>query len=248
MDMDTLTGTDMGIPTATDAVAGGALLRLMTWLSPSFPVGAFAYSHGIEYAVEAGFVRDCPTLIQWMEGVLVFGAGRIDAALFRAAWEAATKGDDDALAAISERADILRGTAELSLESASQGRAFLNTVMRVWPYPGLDRWHDALSATGREPAYAVAVGIAAALAEAPLKPALSAYLHAFAANLVSAGVRLVPLGQTDGQKAMAALEPGILSATEAALDRAPDDIGGASVMVDWTSMQHETQYSRLFRS
>jgi len=232
----------------TDTLTPAALYRLQTWLSSSFPTGAFAFSHGLEYAVEAGAVGDAEQLTEWLSGIVRFGAGRVDAALFRAAWHATADRDDDALAEIAERADALRGSIELALESSAQGQAYLDGLIKVWPHPRLVGWQTALHEAGRMPAYAIAVAVAAALAEIPLRPALVAYLNAFAANLVSATVRLVPLGQTDGQRAMAALEPTILGAVEAALEREPDDFGSAALIVDWTSMHHETQYTRLFRS
>ena len=224
------------------------LYRLMTWLSPSFPVGAFAYSHGLEYAIEIEAVRDRASLTRWLDGVLDFGTGRTDAAFLRAAWQAVTDENHARLARIAEQAEALRGTSELALECRSQGRAFLETVSEVWPNPGLTRWRDDLAAAQREPAYAVAVGVVSGFARVPLKSALVAYLNAFAANLVSAGVRLIPLGQTDGQRALAALEEVILSAADAALRRPGNDMGSAALTVDWMSMQHETQYTRLFRS
>ena len=220
----------------------------MTWLSPGFPVGAFAYSHGLEHAVAHGDVDDAPALIRWIGGILDFGTGRIDAALFRTAHEAIHDADDARLAWAVERGEAQRGTAELALESVAQGRAFLDTMRNVWPHDRLTAWHEALEASGRKPAYPIAVGVACALTDIALRPALVAYLNAFAANLVSAAVRLVPLGQTDGQRALAALEAPILRAAAAALARRPDDLGGAALAVDWHSMQHETQYTRLFRS
>ena len=229
-------------------ITDDGLCRLMTWLSPNFPVGAFAYSHGLEYAVETGDLHDAESLTRWVGGIVTFGAGRVDDALLCSAFRAVCSNDAAQLAWAVERADAHRGTSELALESAGQGRAFLQTLLQVWPHPRLTRWSDELERTGREPAYAVAVGVACALADIPLRPSLVAYLNAFAANLVSAMVRLVPLGQTDGQRSLAALEETILSAAEAALRRAPDDLGSTAVTVDWMSMQHETQYTRLFRS
>lgn len=224
------------------------LYRLMTWLSPNFPVGAFAYSHGLEYAVETQDVRDGDSLTQWVGGIITFGAGRVDGALFRAAWEAVRANDDEKLAETVARADALRGTSEMARESSAQGRAYLGTLLKTWPQPRLQAWADALAEQQREPAYGVAVAVAAALADVPLKAALVALLNAFAANLVSAGVRLVPLGQTDGQRAMADLEAVVINAADQILQRDADDVGSAAIMVDWMSMQHETQYTRLFRS
>ncbi|EKV27486.1 Urease accessory protein UreF [Caenispirillum salinarum AK4] len=220
------------------------LYRLMTWLSPSFPVGAYTYSHGLEWAVETGAVRDRQTLTDWVEGVLLHGAGRSDADLFREAHGA----EGAALDRVIEVADALRGTAELAMESANQGRAFLTAVTASWPHPRLEDLATRCRALERPPAYPVAVAVAASAHGVPLAPALTAFLHALAANLVSAAVRLVPLGQTDGQKAQAALADTVHEAAAAALGRDWDDLGAAAPVVDLFSMFHETQYTRLFRS
>jgi len=222
--------------------------RLMTWLSPSFPVGAFSYSHGIEFAVEGGLVSDRGTLTRWVDAIVLHGAGRNDATLFRAAWQSVTDDDPKALVWAAEMADVYRATSETALESTGQGRAFLEALTAVWPEPEITKWTKALAAMDRPPAYAVTVGVAAAVAKIPLRPALIAYLHALAANLVSAGVRLVPLGQTDGQLTLAALEATVHAAANQALSRPIDDFGTTAPMLDWASMKHETQYTRLFRS
>lgn len=221
-----------------------ALLRLMAWLSPSFPVGAFGYSHGLEQAVEAGLVRDLGGTVDWVRAIVRHGGGRVDADLFLAAHGA----EGDALDAVVELADVWRGSQELALESAAQGAAFVLAVSSAWPDPWWDQWRARLKAMERQPAYAVAVAVAASRAGIKAEDALAAFLHAFAANLVSALVRLVPLGQSDGQRAIAALEPVVLDAVTAALSRPAADRGGALPMLDWCSMAHETQYTRLFRS
>ncbi|MCR6631902.1 MAG: urease accessory protein UreF [Magnetospirillum sp.] len=222
-----------------------ALLRLMAWLSPSFPVGAFSYSHGLEHAVEVGLVGDLATTVDWVRTLLLHGSGRVDADLFLAAYDASS---GDALDEVVELADAWRGTRELALESAAQGQAFVLAVASAWPDPWWAEWQARLKAARRQPAYAVAVAVAAVRAGIPAADALAAFLHAFAANLVSAAVRLVPLGQSDGQRAIAALEPVVLQAVEAALARPAGDRGAATPMLDWCSMSHETQYTRLFRS
>ncbi len=224
------------------------LLRLMAWLSPSFPVGAYSYSHGIEYAVETGWVTDRESLRHWIGRILRNGAGQTDAALFRAAHEAVTARDTARLLWALEYGDAWRATRELGLESANQGEAFMTAVGASWPAAGLD-WGKAQATASKRPCvYPVAVGMAAAAHEVPLSAALSAYLQAFAANLVSAGLRLIPLGQTEGQNVLAALEKEVLEATAEALERPLEDTGQATWMVDWTSARHETQYTRLFRS
>ena len=177
-----------------------------------------------------------------------FGAGRIDAVLFCAAWRAARAGDLDAIFDIGVDADCWRGTAEMALEATAQGRAFVSTAQKVWGDGILTLWAKRMRDDDRLPSYPVAVGIAAAEADVPLRDALSAFLHAMAANLVSSAVRLVPLGQTDGVRTLASLDKAVAMATETAMNTDPVNLGAAAPMVDWTSMKHETQYTRLFRS
>jgi urease accessory protein len=229
----------------TTMTTEAALYRLMTWLSPSYPLGAFSYSHGLEYAIEAGLVRDGDGLAEWVATVLEAGAGLSDGALLAAAWSAAMARDEAALDEVTALATAWRGTAETALESAAQGAAFLATTRAAWPHPLLDtlslRHRGAL-------ALAVAVGAAGAVHEVPLSALLTAYLHGFAANLVSAGVRLIPLGQSEGQRVIAVLES-VIARLARRIEATPiDEIGTAAPLVDWCSMQHETQYTRLFRS
>ena len=168
--------------------------------------------------------------------------------LFCAAWRAALSGDEDVLFDIGVEADCWRGTSEMALEATAQGRAFVSTVSKVWGDGMLTRWADKMRADDRLPSYPVAVGIAAAVAKVPLREALTAFLHAMAANLVSSAVRLVPLGQTDGVRSLSSLDDAVSVAVDHAMAADLDDLGAAAPMVDWTSMKHETQYTRLFRS
>jgi urease accessory protein len=232
----------------TEGISTTGVYRLAVWLSPAFPVGAYTYSSGIEHAVEAGLVIDAESLFAWVAAMLRTGQGRVDADFFRDAYAAAADGSEEDLATVAEMADAMRGTRELALESASQGDAFLSAVRAAWPEPRLDALAAQLAALRRKPAYAVAVGVTAAVHAVPRREALTAFLHAVAANLVSAGLRLIPLGQTDGQRVTARLEPVVVRAADDALRRSRSDIGAATPMVDWTSIQHETQYTRLFRS
>jgi urease accessory protein len=222
-----------------------ALYRLMTWMSPAYPVGAFSYSGGIEWAVEAGDVRDAPTLTAWLTTMLSHGSVFSDAVIFCHACRAAAGSDDEALAAAAELAAALAGSRERFLETTAQGQAFLQITQAAWATPALER----LTAAWNGPlAYPVAVAAASAGHGIALGPALHAFLHGTASNLVSAGVRLVPLGQTDGQRVLAALEAPTAQTAERALTTALDDIGIAAVRADIASMRHETQYTRLFRS
>jgi urease accessory protein len=231
---------------STGTITDEGLYRLMAWLSPAYPVGAYAYSHGLEYAVESGVVGDEKSLIAWIEGIVAFGGPRLDGALFTHAWQAVNDRDDETFRWAAERAAAMRGSAELALESRLQGEAFLKTVRASAHAPELDRFVTLMD--GISPSYPISVAIAAALHDVPLRAGLVAYIHAFAANLVSAGVRLIPLGQIAGQRAIEALRPAVLATVDASLRTRPTEIGQAASVVDWTSMKHETQYTRLFRS
>jgi urease accessory protein len=225
-------------------LAAPALYRLLSWLSPAYPVGAFSYSSGIEWAVEAGDIFDADTLRHWLTAMLADGGGFCDAVFFAHAHRAA-KGDDDALRAVAELASAFAPSKERFLETTAQGRAFVEATRAAWPCAALDRlltvWHGPL-------AYPIAVAFATAGHGIALEPALAAFLHAVAANLISAGVRLIPLGQTDGLRVLATLEP-VLAATAAQALVCPlDAIGSAAFRADIAGMRHETQYTRLFRS
>ena len=236
----------MAMADATAMTDGAQLYRLLAWLSPAYPIGAFSYSHGLEYAIEVGLVRNRESLTAWVAGVLANGAGRVDGALFAVAWRAADASDEAALDSVAELAAAWRGTAEMALESRQQGTSFATITKTAWPDARLDAL---LARHDGEIALPVAVGVAAAWHGIALSAALTGYLHAFAANLVSAAVRAIPLGQTDGQRTLAALEPNVVEAGARAIAvRSLDDVGSAAPLVDWCSMRHETQYTRLFRS
>jgi urease accessory protein len=211
------------------------LLNLLAWLSPAFPTGGFAYSHGLEWAVEAGDVRDADSLLDWLTDVLAHGSGRTDTILLRHAHRAAT--DSVALSDIVALATACAPARERRDEASNQGRAFL---LAVAP------WTSTALPDGAT--YSVAVGAAAGERNIPEDETAVAYLQAFATNLISAAVRLVPLGQTAGLRVLAALEPVILATADETKDAALDDVGGCAFRSDLAAMRHETQYTRLFRS
>jgi len=220
-----------------------ALYRLMAWLSPAYPVGAFSYSSGIEWAVEVGDVTDADTLRRWLTAMLTQGAGFCDAVFFAQAYRACAAEDDENLRTVVELAAAMTPSRERFLETTAQGGAFLDTTRATWPSPALDRLSDVGPV-----AYPVAVAASAAGHGIALEPGLGAYLQALVANWVSAGVRLIPLGQTDGQRTIAALEPVVAATAGRARDATLDDAGSATFRADIASMRHETQYTRLFRS
>jgi urease accessory protein len=226
--------------------ASAGQYRLLAWLSPGFPIGAFSFSHGLEAAAESGAVRDRASLQCWIGAVVASGSGRIDSDILRDAYRAALADDIEALTLANRRGLAFRATTEMAVETAAQGAAFLDTCRAAWPEPFLDCWAEKLK--GGSVCYAAAVGAATAQAGIPVECVLLGYLQAMAANLVSAGLRLGIIGQTDGQRILAALEPVIGAAVARALTRSPQAFGSATFAVELASMAHETQYTRLFRS
>ena len=219
--------------TTTDA----SLAKLLTWLSPAFPTGAFAYSHGLEWAVECGDVTGEAALLTWLRDVLRHGAGLTDAILVRHAYRA------DAAGALAEVAEVARAAAtslERRAETCGQGDAFA-LAAEVWGAP-------LLRAIGGPVAYPVAVGALCRAHGVAEDAATLGLLHAFAANLVGAAVRLIPLGQTAGLRVLAALEPALHEVAGLSRALSLDDIGGACFRSDIAAMRHETQYTRLFRT
>lgn len=222
-----------------------AHLPLMVWLSPSFPVGAFAYSHGLEWAFESGDLHDAATLRDWLDALVSHGSLRNDLILFACAARAIETREDAALIEVAELALALANSAERRLETVTQGNAFVSALRAAWPCAAIERLKAVWDA---DVAYPVAVAVASAGHILPLPAALEAYGLAFVANLVSASVRLGIVGQTDGQKITAGLVPALQEAADAAGSATLDDLGGCTLRSDIASLRHETQYSRLFRS
>ncbi len=220
------TGAPMAMPTDDQ------ILTLSQWLSPAYPVGGFAYSHGLESLVETGAVTDADSLQDWLADVLRYGAGLSDARFLIAAWRA----DAQEVGAVDALCRAFAPSRERLQETDLQGAAFCEVTAEVWG-------GDIAGLT-----YPVALGRAAALAGIP--PALTTrlYLQAFVANLVAAAQRLLPIGQTEGQRLIRALAPLISDITEQALAGSLDDLSGTAFLADIASMKHETQYSRIFRT
>lgn len=219
-------------------VEGAPLLRLLAWLSPSFPVGAFSYSHGLERAVAEGLVADPAGLADWLRQLVEFGSGWNDAVLFAESWRRARSGGD--MADLAELGAALAGTRERHMEAMLQGAAFLKAAAS-WPHAALDR-------LPADCPYCVAVGAVSGAHGLPLDAALAAFLQAFSGNLIQAGIRLSLLGQTDAVAALAALEPVTLAVAARAAKSSLDDLGSATLLSEVMAMRHETQHSRLFRS
>lgn len=217
----------------------------MAWLSPTYPIGAFSYSGGIEWAVEAGDIRDAEALRRWLAVIIREGSAFCDAVFFVHAHGAITANDGAALRRAAELAAAFVSSKERLLETTAQGRAFLDATRAGWPCPALEQldaaWQGAV-------ALPIAAGVACAGHGIACEPALHAFLHALTANAISAGMRLIPLGQTDGQRVLSGLEPDVAAGAARALKTPLDEAGSCVFRAEIASMRHETQYTRLFRS
>jgi urease accessory protein len=236
----------MATMSATDIEADRfAELPLLVWLSPGFPVGSYAYSHGLEWAVEAGHVASAKDLVQWLGDLLEFGAPRADAVVFACAFLSARGTDWPGVTEINALSIALAGSAERSLEICAQGDAFMRAVTTAWTAVLVDspQWPEAGAVS-----YTVAVALAAACAGMSLRVSLQAFILGVIANLVSAAARLGAIGQTEGQRVLSNLLPAVRALGEHASAANRSDISSAAMRSDIASMKHETQYSRLFRS
>jgi len=234
------------MPMRSTPMEGDALYRLMTWLSPAYPIGAFCHSSGLEWAVEAQWVTDRASTKDWVETWLDHGNGWNDAVLFVHAWRAAAAQSHERLKAVAALAAAAHPSSERRLEQLSQGAAFRRIALESGAAP------DFFMAPDGEVAYPIAVAVMAAGHGIAPKPALTASLHAAAGNLVSAAQRLVPLGQKDTQIIIEGLRSAVLAAVDRAMALDDGDpfeaLGGASLLADLASVLHETQYTRLFRT
>lgn len=222
-------------------------LPLLVWLSPGFPVGAFAYSHGLEWSVECGDVSDATSLRLWLGDLCAHGSLRADPVLLMAAYRAGLAQDAGAARDVNDLALALAPSRERRLESAAQGTAFFTAILASWPAPGLAPFAEVWGEAG-DIAYPVAAGLSAAAHGIHAAPLCDAFTLAALSNLVSAAVRLGPIGQTEAQNVIAALCPALREVSRFAVSSTLDDCGTAAWGADIASMRHETQYSRLFRS
>jgi urease accessory protein len=217
----------------------------MAWLSPAYPVGAFSYSSGLEWAIEVGDIKDAESLRRWLAVVIGEGGAFCDAVFLVHAHRAAASHDGKALHDVAELAAAFAPSKERHLETTAQGRAFVEATRAVWPCQAIERLVTAFEGPLT---YPVVVGVTAAGHGIAAGLVLHAYSHAMVANWISAGVRLVPLGQTDGQRILGTLEPVVARTVLRALKTPLDQVGSSALRSDLSSMRHETQYTRLFRS
>jgi len=214
-----------------------ALLRLMSWLSPVFPTGGYAYSAALEQAVANGAVADTATLEAWLKALLAAGPQWNDAVFYAESWRQAKIPEN--LAATAELARAMTGSAERHRETVDQGTGFLEAAAY---------WFDDGALPPRGTPLCVAVGAACGRDTIPLAEGLAAFLHAFVANQLQVAIRLSVTGQRGAAALLAALEPTIAETANRAASSTLDDLGSATVLADIAAMQHETLEPRLFLS
>lgn len=227
------------------------LYQLMSWFSALYPIGAFNYSHGIEYAVETNCIHNAATLKTWIEGILRFGSARTEAIFFKVVYQLSqnvTPVFEDEMTKIIQLSNALRSTPEFWLESSRQAKAIIQIFLATDTSKKLETLVNQLKEIKKEPIVSFVFAILCVEYKISLPMGLMAYLHAFVSNLVMAGIKLIPLGQTEGQSIIVALEGVLKDTVLAALGSSIEDIGNACPMVDWASVKHETQYTRLFQS
>ncbi|MEA5583388.1 urease accessory protein UreF [Nodularia harveyana UHCC-0300] len=218
-------------------------LYILQLASPALPVGAYSYSEGLEILVEKGIISDQASLKHWIEAELYYGAIRLDGAVMVRAEKSASIGDRSALSHLNMWLSATRETQELRASSWQMGRSLTQLLGKLQP-----EIIPLVNAVGNPCNYAIAFGIAIAHWQIDIQAALLAYLHSWTSNLITAGVKLIPLGQTAGQELLLALQPLISTAVSEILALEDDQLSCCSWGLSLASMQHETQYTRLFRS
>ncbi|MEP3233490.1 MAG: urease accessory protein UreF [Hyphomicrobiales bacterium] len=213
-----------------------SMIRLQTWLSPAFPIGAFSYSGGLEAAIDEGYVDDAKSLTTWLTDILENGTVWNDAVLLAEAWRSAT--DKEALSELVDLAQAMSFSSERYLETMDQGSAFL-LASKAW------QENDLLPAKCPLP---IAIGVLAARMDVALEDTVAASLHAVLSNQIQAALRLMKLGQQGALDVLASLEGNILQAAAKAANSTLDDLGSCAIIADIAAMKHETMQSRIFRS
>ena len=218
-------------------------LSILQLASPALPVGAYSYSEGIEMLVENGTIQDVDTLKSWLEAELKYGSIRIDGAVMIRGLIATRNGDLEKLKLWNSWLSAARDTQELRAASWQMGRSLIKLLTKVTP-----EILPLATAVGYPCNYAIAFGIASANWQINNDAALLAYLHSWANNLITAGIKLIPLGQTAGQKLLLELQTLLNVTMSEILTLEDDNLSSCSWGLSLASMQHETQYTRLFRS
>lgn len=219
------------------------LLYLLQLTSPTLPVGAYSYSEGIETLVAQQIIINKKSLENWLIQSLKYGSIRVESAIMLRAYDDFLEDDLVSLVQWNNWLSATRETQELRNQSWQMGQSLLKLFNELEPEikPLLDKLYPFCN-------YAIVFGVAGAIWKIPRQELLLGYLHSWSSNLVNAGLRLIPLGQTDGQKILVKLQDTLMQASETILELKDDDLRGWGWGLSLASMQHETLYTRLFRS
>jgi len=220
-----------------------ALLCLLQLASPALPVGAYSYSEGLETLIDAGTIENEQSLKHWLEQELRYGAIRLEAAVMVRAYNSAKLGDTEALSYWNNWLSAARETEELRSSSWQMGRSLIRLLLELQP-----QLAQSANVVGNPCNFAIAFGIAAAHWQIDLSAAILGYLHSWTTNLITAGVKLIPIGQTAGQQLLLEIHANLSSAAQEILALEDDDLNSCGWGLSLASMAHETQYTRLFRS
>lgn len=231
------------------------ILNLLQLSSPALPLGAYSYSEGLETLVETQIITDSQTLLQWLIQDLQFGAIRLESAIMVRAYRCVIQSDFDQFIYWNQWSTAAKETAELRQQSWQMGNTLMQLLVHLETVKTRENLHQELppfqdwfKQVGKPCNYAIAFGLGAAYWNLDLNSALQGYLYSWATNLVNAGVKLIPLGQTMGQTLLLQLHSPIELATAAILELKDDDLVSCNWGLALASMAHETQYTRLFRS
>lgn len=221
---------------------GLARLRLLQLVSPSLPVGGFSYSQGLEWAVECGWIHDIESLTRWLEGLIEDGIAGLDLPILTRLYDAVASRDIDAIDHWSALLLAHRETRELRAEERSRAKA-LTTLLVDLQVPNAFAWRNSLSNCQAAP-----FALAAEHWEISIEDAALGYAWNWLENQIAAAIKLVPLGQTDGQRAQLILAQRLPAVVEFAIECPDGELGSGAMALAIASSRHETQYTRLFRS
>ena len=230
-------------PSNASSLPAPALLSLLQLANSALPVGAYSYSEGLETLVQTGCLKTDQDLQHWLMQELGYGGIRLEAAIALRAYRAVETQSPEQLQRWNQWLSAARETEELRQQSWQMGRALVRLLSEL--QPDLETW---FSACGHPCNFAIAFGIAAAHWQIPLHSAVLGYLHSWASNLINAGVKLIPLGQTAGQTLLYTLQPVLSQTAVDVMTQGDDELANGGWGLAIASMQHETLYSRLFRS
>ena len=214
------------------------ILKLLTWNNQSFPIGSYCFSSGLEFAVESKLIQSGKDLQYWLNDLLKYGSLYSDALILLEAWKLASKKENNKINDLNNFAVSLNQSNEKYIENYEQGKSFIKITEDAWNHKYISK----------KLVYPIAYAVAAVQENINMEDVLICYLHSSLCNLLAAGIKLIPLGQTEGQKIQIALNTYIEEEYKNILKKNFNDIGNCGWVNDIISMKHENQFTRTFRT